>query len=74
MYVIEKNYPLPKMLENGGRRKLYPFAQMEVGDSFFVPNTTTSRMSGIGHYYGKKLNRRFINRSENGGSRVWRVE
>lgn len=38
MYEIEKNIPIPTDRHRGGRGKpIYPFAKMEVGDSFFVP-------------------------------------
>lgn len=36
-YNIEKNVPAPNEYDYNGRRRLYPLAEMEIGDSFFVP-------------------------------------
>ena len=38
MYNIETNIPLPNVNDGRGRKKKYPFTQMKIGDSFFVPN------------------------------------
>jgi hypothetical protein len=40
-YAIEKTVALPAINRGGDRAQLYPFEQMEVGDSFFVPVTDT---------------------------------
>ena len=39
MFVIEKGFNLPPSKRGGVKEDVYPFAQMEVGDSFFVPAT-----------------------------------
>lgn len=36
MYIIDSNIPLPASVRRG-RGSTYPFADMQVGDSFFVP-------------------------------------
>ncbi len=64
--VIERGIPLPK----NNRWKRYPFAEMKVGDSFFVPS---KKSCNAGFYYGKRHNMKFTVRQENGGCRVWRV-
>ena len=40
-FVIEKDVPMPSA---GGRHRLYPFDQMEVGDSFFAANAKRDRV------------------------------
>lgn len=37
MFTIEKGIPIPAAQPRGAAVK-YPFAQMEIGDSFFVPS------------------------------------
>lgn len=68
---IDKGIPIPIPEAKQGRPSKYPFGSMEVGDSFFAPSTsigqTVSKM-------GKFLGRKFICRTVEGGSRVWRVE
>jgi hypothetical protein len=34
---IEKNVAIPKINVGGGNQRKYPWYEMEVGDSFFVP-------------------------------------
>lgn len=34
MFVVESNVPISKAKENRGRKSIYPFSQMGVGDSF----------------------------------------
>jgi hypothetical protein len=68
-YVIEKNVPL---VQTAGRPPVYPFLQMEIGDSFFAANVSR----GIGNAAtsaGKTLGRTFKTRTVEGGVRVWRV-
>jgi hypothetical protein len=40
-YKIEKGVALPTINRGGDRSQLYPFDEMEVGDSFFVPVSET---------------------------------
>lgn len=68
MYAIEKNVPMPV------GRSSYPFADMQIGDSFFVPNAKATTVSVAAHSSKKKLNMKFAVRTVNGGTRVWRVE
>jgi hypothetical protein len=44
-FKIEKGHPMPEF-KRGAPRK-YPWAQMEVGDSFFVPGNKTQSMSAV---------------------------
>jgi hypothetical protein len=67
---IDKGVPIPA--PNFGPISKYPFTELEVGDSFFVKEKQTVMASACaGH--GKRHNKKFTTRSENGGTRVWRV-
>lgn len=67
--VIEKGIPAP------AARGKYPFAQMEVGDSFFVPGKT-SRNFPLGPYnarLGFGFRARTVTVDGVTGVRIWRV-
>lgn len=69
-YEIEKNLPMPPI--KGGTK--YPWASLNVGDSFLVGfDKGASVRSGV-TYAGKKLKRKFICRKEETGYRVWRIK
>ena len=78
---IDDGIPLPERPCNGGRKAKYPFDQMTVGQSFFVPADAARKGSvqGAAHTANKRFagSRVFSTRSvtENGaaGVRVWRV-
>ncbi len=49
MFKIEKNIPMPD--PRRGRTRIYPWKEMEVGDSFQVPEVkVNSARSSSGHY------------------------
>ena len=68
---IEKNVPLPARLAWNTQ---YPFASMEVGDSFHVPNGRLSAISTSAIQFGKRHNKKFTLRTVEKGIRVWRTE
>jgi hypothetical protein len=70
-YNIEKNIPQPK--ERRGRASEFPFAQMDLGDSFLAPDSNLRAMQQNGYHWGKKLGRKFTSAKVEGGVRVWRV-
>jgi hypothetical protein len=76
MITIDKDKPMP----NGfGVRAKYPFAQLDVRDSFFVPGKTTGGISSsVANARARLPGRRFVSSTvtENGvtGVRVWRVQ
>jgi hypothetical protein len=76
MFQIEKDLPVPDVIS--GRRAKYPWRRMEVGDSFFTPETSRSGLSGAKRHAEKATGFKFTcsTRVENGikGVRVWRVE
>jgi hypothetical protein len=70
--VIEKNVPLPfPRIERGYWVKIA--AAMEVGDSVFVPNQTSSHQTTLGACL-RKLGARVAQRKEGDGIRVWRTK
>lgn len=76
MIKIDKNVPIPpRPHRNGGagRRGIYPWFVMEVGDSFFTDRHT----SDVSAAYPRKLiieGWKFTLRTVDGGTRVWRVK
>ena len=71
MYKIEKNIPIPP--EGYTRRGPYPFARMEVGDSFLVPFADMITVRCAAGNYAKKYGAVFWTRFIEGqGVRVWR--
>ena len=71
---IEKGIPLPE--GRRGRKKLYPFGEMEIGDSFVVPvnSQTLSMYKMIGGYTRHLKPKKFIARKNEDVIRVWRIE
>jgi hypothetical protein len=74
MIEIEKNIPLSP---RWAHQTKYPFAQMEVGDSFFVRQTEANKASVYSsiRWARDKFGFRFTAHADNdnGGVRVWRV-
>jgi len=71
---IEKGIPIfdGRPRANAQRIK-YPWADLEVGDSFFAEiNTNALRTNSL--YHAKKLNKEFVIRKDGNGSRAWRVK
>lgn len=67
-FQIEKNVPAP----SAGNAK-YPWRQMAIGDSFFVPNVSTQKMSNAASARKTRGVGTFTCRAEEGGVRVWRI-
>jgi hypothetical protein len=74
MFTIEKNVAIPAASRTGGGKSKYPWAQMEIGDSFFVPGAKVETFYTLVSAQNKKGDARFICRKIDGGVRVWRVE
>jgi hypothetical protein len=80
MIEIESGIPIPaKKGSRLKRRGTYPFVELEVGQSFFVPDkpgkTNRQQLMAInsaGHHITKKTGHRFICRTVEGGIRIWR--
>ena len=66
---IEHGIPLPP-----ARNKCrYPYKQMAINDSFFVPDAGQNEIANQAHRWSKKLGRTFVTRKRAGGVRVWRI-
>lgn len=77
-YTIDKDVPFVWTFSRNWQK--YPFPDMQVWDSFFVPcNKQNSRTSAWASQYGKIYNQKYSVRSikENGiliGYRCWRLQ
>jgi hypothetical protein len=71
-FKIEKAIPVPAI--DRKQRTIYPFREMEVGDSFFVKDGDVKRIGGSARQSGHHHNRKYATRKVEGGVRVWRVE
>ena len=64
MFKVLKGIPLPKT--NRGdlppRQSKYPYALLDIGDMFFIPNKTKNTLSTHTSTIGKKLDKRFSTR------------
>ena len=87
MYKIEKDIPITKQTNKLGESLLYPYGQMEVGDSFFVALKGRATPKELKRLQGRvfsssygytKDGKRFISRTTKDGPthgvRVWRVD
>jgi hypothetical protein len=75
---IQKGIAIPARAKRSTKK--YPFADMEVGDSFFVrdtktPDKTRNTIASAASYYKKKNKRyNFYTKLYVTGVRIWRVE
>ena len=70
---VQKGIPLPPK-QVGGRRSKYPYARMEIDDSFFLPYRKTFTVPKMPALAGRKFVRRLVTESGVQGVRVWRTE
>lgn len=68
-FPIEKGVPI-----RGNTPRRYPLREMEVHDSFFVPNKTPGGLSSSLRHARQVTGYRFTTRTVEGGVRVWRIE
>lgn len=73
MYKIQKNIPIPAKKPQG-RKQVYPFARMEVGDSFVVPLSKSKSLASSINKYAKSLGMKFTRRVLGKEVRVWRIQ
>lgn len=71
-YKIKKGIPIPP--RNTGRKSMYPFAEMRIGDSFAVMANKARSVSAASQHFGKLHKQKFICRRIDGGYRCWRVK
>lgn len=75
-FTIDKGVPLPPHRPSGGMGRLptYPWHQMEVGDSFFVPGGVLKKLATAASATARRHPPlRFSLRTVDGGVRVWRI-
>ena len=70
---IERGVPIAP--DGRGRRRVYPWHQMGVGDSIFVATDNPSHhpVRRAASFWAKRHGRIFCSRKVEGGVRVWRV-
>jgi hypothetical protein len=70
MFKIEKRVPLPAEKASAA----YPFAEMEKGDSFFVPSAKPNpAIAKAAHKWGKAHGVKFLCQREGEGYRIWHI-
>lgn len=76
-FKIVSNIPVPEDAGSRGRRSVYPFRQMKVGQSFFVPNDEVDSFNlrmAASSFAQRNKDFRFTVRKEEEGYRVWRIK
>jgi hypothetical protein len=68
-YEIDKDV----QLSNKSRPYIYPYRDMDVGDSFFVPEGKMPTVNAANYRAFKSLGWKFSARKQDGGIRVWRT-
>jgi hypothetical protein len=71
---VEKGVPIP---DGEAPRENYPWGEMELGDSFFLPGDPDrmfDRLSRTARERRRRYGGRFLIRRVAGGARVWRIE
>ena len=80
---IEKEVPFPKKLFSSRAECPYPLSEMEVNDSFLVPNPDNLSINQLRNQVNSRINyhskhlqdkRKFSIRQIEDGLRVWRVK
>lgn len=70
MFPLEDNVPIPLTR----RAQKYPFRDMQVGQSFFVPQGDRKTLAVLASRNGKALGRTFHVHQLDDGVRVWRTK
>lgn len=72
-YQIDRGVPVPPV----GTASRYPWEDMGVGDSFFVPceydRIAHNRLSTAARHHAKRTGKHFTVRRVDGGLRCWRI-
>ena len=58
----------------GGKQSMYPWDDLSVGGSFFVPGKDSSEIGGALNWAAQKRGTKYTARKERDGVRVWRIE
>ena len=79
-FEVESNVPVPAISRYRGGRKVgvskYPFASLEIGQSFFLPGKKRGSGGAIiaSRYKSQGRDRIYTLRTVEGGIRIWRVK
>ena len=65
------NYDIEKDIVIPGTKKKYPWNDMEIGDSFFVPEADAK---GVSSSHRKHYGEEHVTRRVDGGIRIWRTK
>lgn len=73
---IDKGVPIPKA--ELGRNRKYPWDELQVGDSFFVPGKTRATFNGFASRFKKThgihFTLRTVTENDIKGVRIWRIK
>jgi hypothetical protein len=69
-FEIEHNIPIPAPKT----RVVYPFSEMQVGDSFAIPQDRADRVRVAAINWGRNHGKKFRVRKNGTSARCWRVE
>ena len=77
LFAIEKDIAIPESTRPSARSSKYPLRDMEVGDSFFIPNVVTEdelkKARGAIASAAKTAKCKTTTRPMDGGLRVWKA-
>ena len=68
---VETGIPAPLEARHGQRE--YPIVEMDVGQSFLVPNGNPNSIAASACRFGRQLGRKYRTAKVQGGVRVWRT-
>jgi len=69
---IVKAVPIPKRFNERGA-SVYPFPQMDVGDSVYIDGEAGRLARSVAYQYGRRFGKKFSARRSSGGFRIWRT-
>lgn len=72
MFEIEKGIEIPK-ITGTGRKAIYPFGEMEIGDSFYAPVRVDPISAAAIMFAKTHPPLKFTCRREGEGTRCWRI-
>lgn len=72
---VDLDRPIPAPIKGGGRPAIYPFDDMPVGGSFFVPQCGDGENARLAAAARKRRHPGwdYTSRQEKGGVRIWRT-
>jgi hypothetical protein len=80
MIKLDKGVPIPPRTRGHGPHRKFPWEEMEIGDSFFVPKkgkhypqTDVSAKSYVKRHLATMAGKKFAARRNSEGVRIWRV-